>query len=470
MLNKKPKTMKKSTFFVALISTLLLLSCNKTSLNEPELTNNPNSSNQSKGGGLIEDDPKLYKHFELRVSKDFLEKGRTVAYVGGKKIHDLSIEEAEALMTAQAKGTKGNAWGGTKGGSSGGSTGGGGTTTITDWTPPIISGLDPVNGRTYTLNQDGNYPFYTSAFLKDETLLTRVQIRIRGVVMLDTALSVANQYISIGKYYGWIFGDGAYDIVWQAWDAAGNTTQSTKVIYRNSTPTPLPENFPSAHILAYPQLDKYINQGGEGSCAAFAVANAFTIQRYARNGGTGGFNDNNVSSPEWIYNASIRTNSTDPQVCFWGSSIIGNYGIVINRGAANWTSLPYTAYNCDTLMFSDAIRTNAAQNKGIWGFKAMTVDRNAIKYNIYKGYAAAFGMATDVNFHNAGPGYIWMGPYVPGTGNSHALVLIGYDDSKNAYLCLNSWGTRWGGNGTIWIDYDFFENGVKAELYYLENY
>lgn len=40
--------------------------------------------------------------------------------------------------------------------------------------------------------------------------------------------------------------------------------------------------------------------------------------------------------------------------------------------------------------------------------------------------------------------------------DGHQMVIIGYDDTKQSWLCLNSWGANWGknGNGTIWIRYD----------------
>jgi hypothetical protein len=40
----------------------------------------------------------------------------------------------------------------------------------------------------------------------------------------------------------------------------------------------------------------------------------------------------------------------------------------------------------------------------------------------------------------------------------HALVVVGFDDSKNAFRIRNSWGRSWGDDGSIWIDYDFFIN------------
>jgi hypothetical protein len=38
----------------------------------------------------------------------------------------------------------------------------------------------------------------------------------------------------------------------------------------------------------------------------------------------------------------------------------------------------------------------------------------------------------------------------------HAMVLVGYNDSKNAFRVRNSWGSSWGDNGSIWVDYQFF--------------
>lgn len=46
-------------------------------------------------------------------------------------------------------------------------------------------------------------------------------------------------------------------------------------------------------------------------------------------------------------------------------------------------------------------------------------------------------------------------PFQTKRGN-HAMVVVGYDDSKNngSFLIQNSWGTSWGKNGRIWIRYN----------------
>lgn len=46
--------------------------------------------------------------------------------------------------------------------------------------------------------------------------------------------------------------------------------------------------------------------------------------------------------------------------------------------------------------------------------------------------------------------------------SNHAVVLCGWDDDKNAWLMKNSWGTDWGEDGYMWIDYGSNNIGRRA--------
>jgi cathepsin L len=37
---------------------------------------------------------------------------------------------------------------------------------------------------------------------------------------------------------------------------------------------------------------------------------------------------------------------------------------------------------------------------------------------------------------------------------NHAVIIVGWDDRKYAWLVRNSWGTGWGEKGYMWIGYD----------------
>lgn len=45
---------------------------------------------------------------------------------------------------------------------------------------------------------------------------------------------------------------------------------------------------------------------------------------------------------------------------------------------------------------------------------------------------------------------------------NHAITLVGWDDSKNAWRIKNSWGTGWGESGYMWIDYNSNKVGYAA--------
>jgi hypothetical protein len=40
----------------------------------------------------------------------------------------------------------------------------------------------------------------------------------------------------------------------------------------------------------------------------------------------------------------------------------------------------------------------------------------------------------------------------------HSVLLVGYDDSRGAFLARNSWGTDWGNGGHCWIAYETLDN------------
>jgi len=45
---------------------------------------------------------------------------------------------------------------------------------------------------------------------------------------------------------------------------------------------------------------------------------------------------------------------------------------------------------------------------------------------------------------------------------NHAMTIVGWDDSKRAYLVKNSWGVRWGEKGYAWVEYGCNNIGYGA--------
>lgn len=40
----------------------------------------------------------------------------------------------------------------------------------------------------------------------------------------------------------------------------------------------------------------------------------------------------------------------------------------------------------------------------------------------------------------------------------HAVLAVGYDESKQRFICRNSWGPEWGDNGYFTMPYDYLMN------------
>jgi len=413
-----------------------ILSCNKSN-QEPTIIQ---PGQNLKLSGVIEDAPELKAHFPLQYSQEFMEKGRTVSFVRGKKTLDLGVSEANELFRTAGRPGKGNNGGGTVT-----------PPTTGDVTPPRITIISPTAGYVYNLASGQWVHMYWSCGTDDETNLKRILIKIKGDVIKDTSVNLRQGYGNwniISADYYFPYGDGVYDLNVQAWDATGNTTISTVLFSRNTQMTPLPAKFPSSNIMSTPFKE---TQGGEGACAAFAVATMYSIERYYRDNQTA-WNYNNIYSPEWVYNIACAGRTS----CGGGSGLVGNITTISTRGIPRWSVLPFSWSNgCDTLMFTDAIRADAALHKANYGFQVAAADVNLVKMKLAENHPMVFSFQYDHNYYNAYPGYIWTFPNYRDM-STHAMVLVGYDDSKHAFLAMNSWGPTWGTNGCIWIDYDFF--------------
>lgn len=196
-----------------------------------------------------------------------------------------------------------------------------------------------------------------------------------------------------------------------------------------------------------------MNQGSEGSCAAAAIGYA-------------------ARSTEWFYKTNaMQTFSTEflyNQVkfgidCMSGTGMQTCLDLMVNKGICTNASMPYSSTNgCDLL--PNETQLNEALNYKIAGYyKIYTTDKAAIRSMIDQKHPVIIGLAGDNSFIAAKAGFIWKtysGGYI-----AHCVVICGYDDTKNAWLIMNSWGTAWGDAGYSYIDYDFFPTRTGTWCY-----
>lgn len=214
--------------------------------------------------------------------------------------------------------------------------------------------------------------------------------------------------------------------------------------------TPIPASF----FLSTPPVG---SQGNEGSCVPFAVAYAArSIEQFYRTGATAYSFGTNVFSPEYVYN---QTKFGD---CSSGTSIVTVLDLIQNQGVSTWQVMPYSDVNGCSIMPDATQMDNASAYKISSYVKIPNSDQTAIKTMIASNHPVITTVIADNSFVNAKAGFIWKTD--SGSGAlPHTIIICGYDDVKNAYKIMNSWGTGWADGGFSWIDYDFF---IQKSSYY----
>ena len=203
------------------------------------------------------------------------------------------------------------------------------------------------------------------------------------------------------------------------------------------------------------------NQGGEGSCVAWATAYAALSSLEHNYGGQMPFPDA-TRSPEYVYN-QIKVR----QQCSSGAYVTTGLNLLVNQGVCSWTEMPYTDVSCNTQP-SATQKTAASTHKATSWSAINKADIAGLKGILAVNVPVVIAVTVDGTFDAlSASNPIWKahGGRVRG---GHAICVVGYDDSKNAFKVQNSWGSTWCSSGYFYIDYGFFAqqtNGAINEIY-----
>lgn len=226
------------------------------------------------------------------------------------------------------------------------------------------------------------------------------------------------------------------------------------------------------------------DQGRQGSCTAWATAyTARTIQEAVV---AGAEQRQSPFSPAFLYNQLVRGQCD-------GTSIRQALEVVKRRGLVKEEAFPYTDRDCarqpDERLLEEAERHRiAGYNRLTLNHDNYAVDLNAIKQNLAQGAPVVIGMLVGGSFYQLQGEELWeptprdyaamrsqRGGHIVNDGveagfGGHAMTIIGYDDTKygGALHIMNSWGPRWGNNGSFWMRYrdmEAFTNELGAEVY-----
>ena len=184
------------------------------------------------------------------------------------------------------------------------------------------------------------------------------------------------------------------------------------------------------------------NQGMQQSCVAWAVAYALkSYQEKVESGQQSKF------SPSFIYN-QINNGQNAP------TYITDALNVLSQQGVCPYDEMPYDANDWVTKPSQQATSDAKKFRIDYWR-KINHTDIKEVKAHLAAGYPIIIGATVSNEFIHNGKD-IWKDPGTAEGG--HCMLLVGYDDSKNAFRVMNSWGTEWGDNGFGWIDYGLFVN------------
>ncbi len=196
-----------------------------------------------------------------------------------------------------------------------------------------------------------------------------------------------------------------------------------------------------------------VDQDGCGSCWVFAAVAMYesnylkrnntlaqASEQYALNCSGGGSCTGGLSYKvfRWMVdnNKNLRKRSAMPYVASKGSCPTGAAGT--NYYANSWTVLRPDG---DISKIAEpALIKNAIMQYGAVKSSLVASGWSGYSEGILNGYPS--------NYNNP--------------SSNHAILIVGWDDSKQAFLVKNSWGTDWGLDGFCWVKYGNFNIGRRA--------
>jgi len=222
-----------------------------------------------------------------------------------------------------------------------------------------------------------------------------------------------------------------------------------------------------------PKFPPVGDQGQYGTCVAWAVGYNY---KTAVNGMDKGYSISQLTSPAYQFSAKyLFLDIPDGQkgANCEGTDIGVAFSNIQDKGIATVQTVPYTALgDCSQSNIQNSWVSEAGQHRIKYWRKVQADSPDDLKALLADNIPIAFGARLADNFMS------WNSEAVLSSNSSynnvgqhayHAMVIAGYDNAKNAFKVINSWGKNWGANGYIWIEYNFFlnefcqnNNGQKA--------
>jgi C1A family cysteine protease len=217
--------------------------------------------------------------------------------------------------------------------------------------------------------------------------------------------------------------------------------------YLYAAPVEMPGAIPSKMDLRA-QCPPVYNQGQLGSCTANAIAAAIEFDRLKQN-----ISDFTPSRLFIYYNERAMEHTIDSDS---GAQIRDGIKSVGQLGDCPEAEWPYETSKFKTRptknCYADALKYKAIL------YQRVTQTLSQLKGCLASGWPFVFGFTVYESFESAQvakTGHASLPKSNEQAIGGHAVMAVGYDDSKNWFIVRNSWGISWGMKGYFTLPYAY---------------
>lgn len=189
------------------------------------------------------------------------------------------------------------------------------------------------------------------------------------------------------------------------------------------------------------------DQGGEGSCVAWGTTYAARSINWVSSHPASWSTSVNIFSPEYVYN-QIKVR----KACSSGSYVTTGLNLLKNQGVCRWSIMPYTDVSCTTKP-TTAQKADAANYK-IASYSTVTRNTATIKSFLAAGKPVIVAGPVNSAYMYLASGAV-LSTFSGSSLGGHCYCVVGYDDDKQAFKFMNSWGTSWSTAGFGYIKYGY---------------
>jgi C1A family cysteine protease len=192
------------------------------------------------------------------------------------------------------------------------------------------------------------------------------------------------------------------------------------------------------------------NQGPTDSCVSWAAtyaAGSYSLR-------TRGVGPALTLSPSFTYNQEARD-----QWCRRGTNISKTLNLLRELGSVPIDEFVFDGGWCGRQPTAAELERAARFRIRNWAaFDATSIDK--VRQQLARGVPVIFAMPATSKMQALRGAAVLEEDDVPGEG--HAMVAVGYDDAKHAFLIQNSWGQSWGEKGLGWFGYEFWKRHIRV--------